>query len=448
MSNLLYTKDEWDSSMQPNDQRNQTPYVPPRDDAARTRIPERNQSASQEAAADIVRSQIDTILEHHDPIGDGGMVQQSPQPQPVAEQSTQQESQSSFDAQSEPAQQQQQPAPNPYHHTHTTNETINKEDSAQWQKYHSAWQRYYQEYYSRYYVGELYKTQTEFASRQARVAERSRQEQSPNDGTMSQTEAIGDLRSQLRAQITTGAKKVRKSRHFIPISAAAVVMLVFVFLQFNSIIFAAVYAYKSPGNISPVNVLTNPSTNLSVDKAPLLIVPKLNIDVPVDYNAAPDYDSQMAAMKDGTAYFGVPGANAKPGQVGNFGIAGHSSNQLFDSGTHKFIFVNLDLMNTGDLIYLNYNGTRYTYSVVEKKVVDPTDVSALINHTTKPEVTLITCTPSGTALHRLLVFAEQISPAPSGAKKAPKSTNDTSNQNITMAGNSPTLLERIFGGGH
>lgn len=428
--------------MQPNDDSNQnpTPQIPQRDDTTRMRIPERQRAAVNTAAANLIRGQINTILEHHDPIGDGG---QTTAAEPSAQQVPQTRTTPSEATQNNTL---EQPGPNPYHHTHTTVGSIDKQNSAQWEKYHSAWQRYYQEYYSRYYVGELYKTQAELAARKARVAEQSRQpEPQQSVDTVSQTEAMGDLRDRLRTQITSSAKKARGSKHFIPITSAVVVMLIFAFLQFNSIIFAAVYAYGSPGNIDPANVLTNPSTNLAVSKDPLLIVPKLNIDVPVDYTATPDYNSQMAAMKNGVAYFGIPGADAKPGQVGNFGIAGHSSNQLFDSGTHKFIFVNLDLLQKGDLIYLNYNGTRYTYSVTEKKVVQPDDIAALQDHTTKPEVTLITCTPSGTALHRLLVFAEQISPAPSTATKASRPST-TSTQPITMPGNGPSLLEKVFGG--
>lgn len=406
-------------------------------------VPTRGTLTSQEAAANIVRGQINTILSHHDPVGDGGATtatppQTTPNPEPQPQSP---ELEPSHPATSE------QPAPNPYHHTHTTEGYISRQDTAQWDKYHSAWQRYYQEYYSRYYISELYKSQTNLAARQSRNAEQVRQSDQPpiDSDTISQTEALGDLRSMLRKQITDGAKKARGSKHFIPITSAIVVMLIFVFLQFNSIIFAAVYAYKSPGDIDPINVLTNPSTDIAVSDAPVLIVPKLNIDVPVDYNAKPDYDSQMAAMKDGVAYFGIDGANAMPGQIGNFGIAGHSSNQLFDSGTHKFIFVNLDLLQKGDLIYLNYKGTRYTYSVTQKKVVQPDDVAALRDNTTKPEVTLITCTPSGTALHRLLVFAEQVSPSPSDAKKAPVSPS-SGNQNVTMPGNGPSLLQKVFGG--
>lgn len=437
--------------MQPDEPHHQNPIIPPRDDT-RARIPERQQAAAQEAAANIVRGQINSIMETHDPVGDSGVL---PEPVTTASQAAPDTTQPQpaatpvASASVEQNQTEYQVSPNPYLHTHSTNESTTTTGNAQWQKYHSAWQRYYQEYYSRYYVGELYKTQTELAAHHEQAVKDMQINVStappiltPSSDTISQHDAMDDLRSRLRNQIRSGSKKVRNSRHFVPVSAAVVVMLVFAFLQFNSFIFAAVAAYSSPGQIDPANVLANPSINTAVSDAPTLIIPKLNIDVPVDYNATPDYDSQMAAMTNGTSYFGVPGANSKPGQVGNFAIAGHSSNQWYDNGKYKFIFVNLNLLAKGDLIYLDYQGTRYTYAVSGTETVSPTDVAALTAPTDKPEVTLITCMPAGTALHRLLVTAQQISPDPSTATAAPASSGSSSG--ATMPGNSPTVFEKLF----
>lgn len=135
-----------------------------------------------------------------------------------------------------------------------------------------------------------------------------------------------------------------------------------------------------------------------------------------------------------------------PGQTGNTVILGHSSNDVFDDGAYKFVFVQLDKLDKGDTFYLNYQGTRYTYSVTEKKVIDPTEVSQLIINTDKPLATLVTCTPPGTALKRLVVIAEQISPDPS--KATANTANATSSKLPNIAGNSPTLFERLFGGGN
>jgi sortase A len=144
------------------------------------------------------------------------------------------------------------------------------------------------------------------------------------------------------------------------------------------------------------------------------------------------------------AWFGIPGANSKPGQVGNTVLSGHSSNDLIDSGNYKFIFARLDHLQPGDTVYVNYQSKRYTYTVTKKQVVKPTDVQALIYKTDKPMLTLLTCTPLGTSLNRLLVTAEQISPSPKSAAAAPKD-KDKKDTSSAMPGNSPTLLQRLFG---
>ena len=51
------------------------------------------------------------------------------------------------------------------------------------------------------------------------------------------------------------------------------------------------------------------------------------------------------------------------------------------------------------------------YKVVEKKEVKPTDVSVLDQPTHERLATLMTCTPIGTTLRRLIVIAQEIDPA-------------------------------------
>ena len=134
----------------------------------------------------------------------------------------------------------------------------------------------------------------------------------------------------------------------------------------------------------------------------------------------------------------------KPGEKGNFVVSGHSSNDWTDGGNYKFIFARLEKITAGDVVYANYNGTRYTYKITGTKVVKPTDVSALQIGNDKPYITLVTCTPLGTAQNRLLVFGEQISPNPNEAK-AVEQKSSASTSTKKMPANSPTFLQRIFG---
>lgn len=375
--------------------------------------PSRDTLSAQTAAADLVRGQIDSIYSGQQP-----SKQQSKTPEAET-------------------------LPSTYNRTHTAAHTANND---QWHQYHTAWQDYYRKYYEHYYVGAVQQVHQAYSEHAANL-----QHEAPTDDTaktqepeLTQSEAINDLRSQLLDKVKQTAKSVRGSRHFVPITAALVVLLLFSFLQYNRVIIANVQAYVTPGEIDPQNIVVDPSASLQVDQKPLLIIPKINVNVPVDYNTQPDYASQMKAMENGVAYFGIPGANSKPGQVGNTVISGHSSNDFIDAGQYKFVFALLERLKPGDIFYLHYNGTRYTYSITKTQVVRPTEVNALVYPTTKPLVTLITCTPLGTSENRLLVTAEQVSPNPASAAAAPAESGSGSKQ-TQIPGNSPTFVERIFG---
>ncbi len=403
----------------PNNGRVGTPLTPQRSLQPNPTVPDRDQPTK--AVADIARSQLDQIY-------GGNTDTPTPQTTPVAQTQT---------AVTTPD------TDNPYERTHQSGDQHIQAE--QWQHYHSAWQDYYQKYYERYYVGQVYHTQKALLARagQASAGDTATPTAAPA-AVINRDEALYDLRSKLRDQLKTSAVRVRKSRHFIPITAALGVMLLFLFLQYNRVLFANVEAYISPGNVDPANVIIDPTVVANVSPEPRLIIPKINVDVPVVYDTLPDYNSQMKAMEKGVAYFGIPGANSKPGQVGNTVLSGHSSNDVIDSGDYKFIFARLEKLAPGDSVIVNYQSKRYIYSVTRSEVVKPTEVNHLVYPTTKPILTLITCTPIGTSLNRLLVTAEQVSPDPNAASAAPTAAPNTQ---TSIPGSSPSFLERIFGGG-
>lgn len=403
------------------------------------------QNQNQDATANILRSQIDAMY--------GDNVVASPQPQPQPAQQPQVQHQQPQQQATQPQSQQAHQDINPYDRTHSAHPQPQAE---QWKQYHSAWQTYYQKYYEGYYAAQQPATQQTTASQATAGSAATNGSTTNSQGFFShqtdleattedlnKDQALFELRQKLLGKVQNSATKIRRSRHFVPIAAALAVILIFVFLQYNRVFIATVNAYVSPGTISQQNIVVDPTGDLSVSPDPKLIIPKINVDVPVIYGVGNDYNSQMDAMSKGVADFAIPGASSRPGQVGNTVLSGHSSNDLFDGGDYKFIFAQLEKMAVGDTIYTNYEGKRYTYVVTKTEVVKPTEVNKLVYPTDKPVLTLITCTPLGTALNRLLVTAEQVSPDPGQAIEAPAA--DTSAAEATIPGSSPTLLERLFG---
>lgn len=299
--------------------------------------------------------------------------------------------------------------------------------NANWQQYHSAWQQYYQKYYSDYY---------------AQAAQ-----------NYLETEKLKSERT-----ATGRAHRAKHRRRLIPLAIIGLGVLAILFLQYNRLIFAPIMAYVAPdtGSVPTSIEPIDPTVSQEVSPEPRLIIPKLNIDVPVDFDV--HYNDIMEAMNHGVARFSISGADALPGQVGNLVISGHSAGDIYSSNPYKFIFSGLERMNTGDLIYVNYNSVRYTYQVTGSEVVDPSNVGALIYATDKPMLTLVTCTPLGTSRYRLLLSAEQISPAYDGAAADGGGTENpagddvdgqpteepSKNDSLNMPANSPSFFERIW----
>lgn len=340
-----------------------------------------------------------------------------------------------------PEDQPQQTFGAPYNQTH--------QPIYDWQQYHTAWQRYYQQYYHQYYTQQL---QTHQQQLTARYADEPKPEApSPLGQTITGSDSIGQEPSRLRqlhqnlqAKIMQRARAFRRSNHFVPIASATIVILLLLTLQFNRLFIAQAEAYVSPG--STVNVsdtfIADPSVNANVGPEPKLLIPKINVNVPVVYDVQTVNDKQIqAGLEKGVVRYNLSGANSLPGQKGNMVILGHSSNDVFDPGAYKFTFVLLERLRTGDLFYLHYQGKRYVYKVSDQKIIKPTEWKVLQQNNGKPTVILVTCTPTGTALNRLLVYGEQISPDPVAAGTSPAAATETNPAEIP--GNSPTFFERL-----
>lgn len=148
-----------------------------------------------------------------------------------------------------------------------------------------------------------------------------------------------------------------------------------------------------------------------------LIVPKLNLNVPI---ATPPYDALLKedwaqvekdiqmALQDGVVHY--PGT-AKPGQAGNFFVTGHSSYYPWAPGKYKTVFARLSELAPGDDYWVYFGGDKHRYVIRTKEEVSPTNVSVLDQPSNKKLGTLMTCTPIGTALHRLILTAEEVDPS-------------------------------------
>ena len=327
----------------------------------------------------------------------------------------------------------------------SVNTTVSNQDL---QKYHSAWQNYYQKYYNDYYA----KAAKQYIETEKLKAERKHADEARLDADKLAPEATDNqtvertLRETIQKKADSRFKLKKRHKILLPAFAGIFVVLFILFLQYNRLIFAPIMAYIAPGNVTDEGIAAiDPTVNTNVSDTNKLIIPKLNIDVPVHFGISNDTHTINKAMENGVAHFMVPGAAAFPGQIGNTVITGHSAGDIYSSNQYKFIFSGLERLVDGDLIYIDYNKVRYTYRVSGRDTVEPTNVQRLVYTGDKPILTLITCWPLGTSRYRLLIFADQISPAVETNPDAPTSEPENIDTTNTMPKNENTFFENLFG---
>lgn len=138
------------------------------------------------------------------------------------------------------------------------------------------------------------------------------------------------------------------------------------------------------------------------EKGMYITIPKIHAQSPI----IPNVDPNNQAVYDAALQHGVAQAKGTslPGQKGTVYLFAHSSGPIWDETHFNTIFLRLGELQKGDQIIIRMNGKNYKYVVYDKKVVDPWQVS-YITDSKKTQLIVQTCTPIGTSLYRLLVFA-------------------------------------------
>jgi len=136
-----------------------------------------------------------------------------------------------------------------------------------------------------------------------------------------------------------------------------------------------------------------------------ITIPSINAQAKVISNVSPwDQAEYRSALEKGVAH---AKGSYLPNQKGTVFLFAHSSDTPWHMTRTNTPFVKLSQIKMGEKIFLSKDGKLYSYKVVKKITVSPSDVSFLED--LSPEQLLLqTCTPPGTALKRLIVFAEKI----------------------------------------
>jgi sortase A len=109
---------------------------------------------------------------------------------------------------------------------------------------------------------------------------------------------------------------------------------------------------------------------------------------------------------------GIYSETVFPGMAGTTAIAGHRT-------TYLAPFRHVDQLRAGSRIMLNMPYAHFTYTVIAKKVVAPTDVHAAVANVGYSRLVLSACTPLFSAAKRLLIYARLTRTVPVGAGRVP-----------------------------
>jgi LPXTG-site transpeptidase (sortase) family protein len=286
-------------------------------------------------------------------------------------------------------------------------------------------------------VVEIEQPKPEKAKSKSRTPRFSKPTKKPAEGQ----QTVAEIKSQLLSKIESRKPKrilaLSKSLIF-GLSCGAFTIIILLFGFFNDRFIAP---FITPSrNVSAQSLILNPSS-IQVGPNPIIIIPKINVQIPVVYNA-PNINSDTieTALESGVVHYPT---TPYPGQLGNGVIFGHSSNNILNPGQYKFAFVLLHDLTDGDTFYLEYQSKLYVYQVINTQVVSPNDTQVLETQSKPATMTLITCDPPGTSINRLIILGEQISPDPS-TDTASSVNPATEPKPAILPSNSPTLWSRLI----
>lgn len=144
-----------------------------------------------------------------------------------------------------------------------------------------------------------------------------------------------------------------------------------------------------------------------------IIIPKIGKNIPlvdVEHDVNAKYSEMhnifMEELKKGVVRY--PGT-ARPGEVGNTFIFGHSSNYPWIASEYNDVFALVDTLENGDEIIVYYDQKKFVYRITDRAIVEPGDTDVLsARDPSKKEISLMTCWPVGTALERYIIFGELV----------------------------------------
>lgn len=239
-------------------------------------------------------------------------------------------------------------------------------------------------------------------------------------------------------------KKPKKKSKILVVFKYTVLFLLIAFVVFFTINYQALikelsfwyhHEFANDSAVVEQNPSNSSSQNSTLNSNPVkipsfsdnhILIPSISVDAPITWMVQNTPEETSEALENGTIQLL---GTATPGVVGNVFITGHSSNYAWAPGRYKSVFALLDKLSIGDNIYLKYQDKVYIYKTYDQLIIKPSDTSVL-DQGDKSILTLMTCSPVGTSLNRLIIKANQTYPDPKSNTSSSNFQNNNSLPNI------------------
>lgn len=160
------------------------------------------------------------------------------------------------------------------------------------------------------------------------------------------------------------------------------------------------------GELSEVLTKSNERILMPKDTDFSVLIPKIGASAKIYPNIDAEKDKDfLPILQKGVAH---AKGSVFPGMKGNIYLFAHSTDSFWNVGRYNALFYLIKDLSFGDDVVVFFENRRYNYKVTDSKIIDPEDVSLLVNSQKTVDESLIlqTCWPPGTTWKRLVVLAK------------------------------------------
>ena|SRR3989344_800365 len=135
-----------------------------------------------------------------------------------------------------------------------------------------------------------------------------------------------------------------------------------------------------------------------------LQIVSLGVEAPVIIGQSTSTSRLEGDLDRGVVYY--PGS-VLPGENGQIAILGHSAPPNWPKIKYDWVFTNIESLQAGDQIILNFNHHQYTYKVLRIEILKPGQELGTFGLTNDNNIlTLVSCWPPGKNYQRITATAE------------------------------------------